>query len=436
MIAIAGLSLIMLLLGCGWAASAATPSDSQGLRMALAWLAGLLLLNLLLLATDLAGLGWRLATLGPALAAGSLGSLLVLRYRRDRLAAREPLALGWGDAVAALALLVFAICTARLWNLNPDFIYHWGIKGKTFALARGIDIHFLSRPWNAHLHPDYPNLLPALFAVTALWDGGFRESVMALWSAVWLALLLLVARDFLAQLGASPLARQTGIAALALVLCMFGVGYLMAGGPDWLIALALLLGAGSLLAVPSTAADHRLGLGAAVAAASKIEGIPLAAFLIAIYLVRRASGRPGWRALLGATLRAGLPSFVMVALWAWPTWRFHLFQSQFSGDFRWSRLGIVLPELGRALLTVNWHYVPLSLLVLPLLLLNRRFRPAALACLLQGAFYLYVYLSARVDTRLYVQTSAARLCFHLVPTALILLVAWIDGTQGRAPGPG
>lgn len=430
MIAILGLTAILLLLGCGWATAAATPAQSAGLRLSLACLAGLLLLDLLLLAINLAGLPWGLATLGPVLAASMLASLLVLKRQRKAIA-KAAFAAGWGDAVAVLALLVFAVCTARLWNLSPDFIYHWGIKGKTFALARGIDFAYLTRPWNAHLHPDYPNLLPALFALTALWDGGFREPVLALWSAVWLTLLLCVARDLLAQLGVSPLARQVGVAALALVLCMFGVGYLMAGGPDWLIALALLLGAGSLLAAPSPGADHALGIGAAVAAAAKIEGLPLATFLITIHLVRRAATRPGWRPWLAAALRAGLPSLVIVSLWAWPTWRFHLFQSQFSGDFRGSRLAVVLPELGRALLTVNWHYLSLCLLALPLLVFNRRLRPAALACLLQGGFYLYVYLSARVDTRLYIQTSAARLYFHLVPTALILLIAWIDGAAGQ-----
>jgi hypothetical protein len=431
MTALLGISLIMLLLGCGWAAHAVTPRQSWEIRLAMAWLAGLLLLGLLLLASDLVGLRWGLARLGPLLAAGITLSLLVLQRRPKLPAPRAAFAFGWGDAAAAAVLLAFAFCTVRMWNLNSDFIYHWGIKGKTFALARGIDFHTVSRPWNAHLHPDYPNLVPALFALTALWDGGFREPVMAFWSVVWFALLLCVARDLLAQLGVSRWARQIGLAVLALTLCMFEVGYLMAGSPDGLIALALVVAAGPLLAEPSRAADHRLGIGAAVAAAAKIEGMPLAAILITVHLVRRAAARPGGRPFLAAAATAGLPSLAAFALWAWPAWRFHLFQTQSVGDLRWSRLAIVLPELGRALLTVNWHFLSLCLLALPLLALDRRFRPAALACGLQGAFYLYVYLSAPVDTRLYIQTSAARLYFHLVPTALILCVAWLDGAPGQ-----
>jgi hypothetical protein len=430
MAALLGISLLLLLLGSGWAAHAVTPRQGWEIRLATAWLAGLVFLGLVLLATGLMGLRWGLAWLGPLLAAGVAASLLVLKRRPEPSSPRAAFAFGWGDAVAAAVLLAFAFCTVQMWNLNSDFIYHWGIKGKTFALARGIDVHFLSRPWNAHLHSDYPNLVPALFALTALWDGGFREPVMASWSVAWFALLLLFARDLLAQLGVSPWARQAGVAVLALTLCMFGVGYLMAGSPDWLIALALLVAAGPLLAEPSRAADHRLGIGAAVAAASKIEGMPLAAILIAVHLVRRAAARPGWRPFLAAALTAGLPSLAAFAVWAWPAWRFHLFQTQ-VGDLRWSRLAVVLPELWRALLTVNWHFLPLCLLALPLLALDRRFRSVALACLLQGAFYLFVYLAAPVDTRLYVQTSAARLFFHLVPAVMMLLVAWLDGAPGR-----
>jgi hypothetical protein len=424
---------VILLLGRGWAARA-VPPGRRGLEWAVAGLAGLLLLHLLLLVLTLAGLPWGLATLAPPLTAGIAWSLLSRPVRPPGPAPAEapaPSRWGFGDTAAVLALAAFAFCTARLSDLNSDFIYHWGIKGKTFALARGIDFHYLTRPWSIHLHPDYPNLVPDLFALTALWDGGFREPVMGLGSVAGFALLLLFARDLLTGLAASRFALQVGMAILGLVLCMFGVGYLLAGSPDWLVALALLAAAGPLLAPPSPAADHRLGIAAAVGAAAKIEGIPLAAFLIGIHLVRRARG-PGARPHLAAALRAGLPSLAVVALWAWPTWRFHLFQSQFAGDFRWARLAIVLPELGRALLTVNWHLFALCLLTVPLLVLLRRFRPVALAVALQLAFYVYVYLSARVDTRLYVQTGAARLFFHLVPTVLLLLVAWIDGAPEGA----
>src|SRR5262249_5060808 len=163
----------------------------------------------------LAGLRWSLATLGPPLVIGIAWSLLS-RPPRPATEGSTPASWGWGDAVAVLALAVFAYCTARSWNLNSDFIYHWGIKGKPFALARGVDFRYLARPWSSHLHPDYPNLLPGLFALTALGDGGFREPVMALWSVAWFALLLLFGRELLASLGASRFALQTGMAVLGL----------------------------------------------------------------------------------------------------------------------------------------------------------------------------------------------------------------------------
>ena len=57
----------------------------------------------------------------------------------------------------------------------------------------------------------------------------------------------------------------------------------------------------------------------------------------------------------------------------------------------------------------------------------------ALLCCLQLAFYVYVYMSASVDPREYVVTSAARLFFHLVPAVLILAIASADRWSAAEP---
>ena len=61
----------------------------------------------------------------------------------------------------------------------------------------------------------------------------------------------------------------------------------------------------------------------------------------------------------------------------------------------------------------------------------RRVRPIAAVCCLQLAFYVYVYLSAPVDPREYVVTSAARLYFHLVPAVLVCGIAAADRLAGE-----
>ncbi len=418
LIAIAGL------LGRVWTASGREPVDAEA-RLVMRWIAGLLSIYLLLLGLHLLGIPWRPATLLPALVAGAALGWLRGRRHGPKPRWQRP---GWGDAVAAAAFLVFLVCTALLWNLHPDFIYHWGLKGERFHLAAGLDFEFLASPWNAHVHPDYPNLLPALFAVTAVLGGTFDEVPMALWSALFYLATVVAGRQLLRRLAASGFGRQAGTAILALTLTMFGVGFQTAAGADWLLTLTVMTAAVFLIAPPHPSQDLPVGLLAAFGAAAKIEGIVLAVWLIGVHLVRRWRHRDAgrWRKMALALARSALPAVLVTGVWAWQVTAHGLFQPANTGAFDWGRAQVVFPELWRSLLTVNWHGLSFCLFALPLLLALRRTRAiAALACL-QLAFYVYIYMSASVDPREYVVTSAARLFFHLVPAVLVLAIAVAD----------
>jgi hypothetical protein len=419
------------------------PPEAES-RWVTRWIAGLVSIFALLLALDLLGVPWRPAVLVPLLAAGA-----VLGWARGRQAPKaswQPP--GWGDAAAAAAFLVFVVCTVLLWDLHPDFIYHWGLKGEKFHLAAGLDFEFLASPWNAHVHPDYPNLLPALFAATAAVAGRFDEVPMALWSALFYLATVLMGRQLLRQTAATDFGRQAGLAILALTLTMFGVGYQTAGGADWLLTLAVMTAAVFFTRRPDAAQDLEVGLLAAFAAAAKIEGMALAAWLIVVHLVRRlrgggASGRAAapspvagegrGEGLSGAAARTALPATLVAGVWAWQVASHHLFQPGNTGAFDWGRVPVVFPELWRSLLTVNWHGLAFCLAALPLLLAVRRTRAIAVVVCLQLAFYVYVYLSASVDPREYVVTSAARLFFHLAPAVLVLTIAAADRWSVRIP---
>lgn len=457
LLALLALAAAALLLGRGVARWTAPATDAAE-RWLWSGVAGVVLLYGLLLGLHLAGVPWRRGTLIAVLGVAVAVSVAAAVRGRERPEGASPPArlrdLGWGGAVAVASFAVFVAATALLWNLHPDFVFHWGIKAQKFALAGGLDFEYLSRPWYGHLHPDYPNLLPSICAATAVLAGGFDELPMALWSAFYLALLLLAGDAFLRRLGVSTFARRAGVALLALLSTMFGVGYLQAAGADWLIALALLAAAVPLTSPPSSspspslsqspAADLQLGAAAALAAASKIEGVPLAAFLVAVHLFRRwrLSGAGNLRGavaeLLPAALRSGLPALVLGGVWLYQVRLHGLFQATNTGDFDLGRAAVVFPELFRSLLTVNWHGLTFTLFALPFLLVSRRLRPVAGVALLQLGFYVYVYLAAPVDTRLYVFTSAARLYFHLVPAALLATLAaldlWTRGTTYSIPG--
>ncbi len=421
-------------------------------RLVMTWIAGLLTIFGLLLVLDLLDIPWRPAVLWPVLVVAAIFGWF--RGRNAPKSSWQPP--GWGDAIAAAAWLVFLGCTFLLWNLHPDFIYHWGIKGEKFQLAMGLDFEFLASPWNAHTHPDYPNLLPALFALTALLSGGSNEVPMALWSAIFYLATVLIGRQVLRQTAATDFARQAGMTILALTLTMFGVGYQTAGGADWLLVLTVMAAAVFFTERPAAAQDLPVGLLAAFSAASKIEGIPLAGWLITVHLLRRGKQLLGsevapsplggegrgeglldgrWRPLASILARSVLPAALVIGVWSWQVVSHGLFQPGNTGAFDGSRTTVVLSELWRSLLTVNWHGLTFCLFALPVLLVVRRTRWIAAVACLQLAFYVYVYLSASVDPREYVITSAARLFFHLVPTVLVLSIAALDRASVRVSSP-
>ncbi|MDY7093321.1 MAG: hypothetical protein SX243_10165, partial [Acidobacteriota bacterium] len=168
------------------------------LRLALCAVAGLVLLHGLLTAYWLLGVPWRLATLLPPLGLfallhpldelfSTLGWPKPVDWSAWRRRSRDPRVLA---ALLPLAALTGGILAYGL--TNPDFVYHWGIKGHRFFLASGLDLPFLDLAGNWPVHPEYPNLVPELFAATALLAGEFTDRTMPLWSVVFLALMALV----------------------------------------------------------------------------------------------------------------------------------------------------------------------------------------------------------------------------------------------------
>jgi hypothetical protein len=417
------LPILLVLAGRGPARWAVAPGSGSGRTVAqgalsrwvVALLAGAVLFHLFLQALDACGLPWH-----PALLLLGLGLAAVLgRPRRAAAAGGLPSDLGWGDAVAGLCLVAFGLIAATLWITTPDFYFHWGLKGERFFLAGGIDWTFLRHPWNGLLHPDYPNLLPGLYAATALLAGRFHAPALMLWSAVACAAILAAGRNALAAAGLERPVRQAAMAFLGMALTAYAAGYLFAGGADLLLALALTAALPPLLGFAGAGPRAALWLGivAAFAASSKIEGIPLAAFLVGSYLVSvwRCGERPGLREIA----MAALPTAAAVVPWFAGVRLHGLFQPTNRGPFDLGRLGALLPAMGEAGSTPELHGLPWLALLAPVLLLSRRVRPFALAATAQLLFYGWAYVASTLDPRLYVLTSFARLLFHLVPATIV-----------------
>jgi hypothetical protein len=458
------LSLLLLLvlagaLGRATIAAVAPAGPARRGEPALALVAGLVALFALLLLFDLAGIPWRRGPLAAGWALATAAAMAVAWWRRPS-GGRRPgrgssslTSIGWGEAVAAGAALVYA---AAAWTRRitiPDFVYHWGSKAKRALLAGGVDYAFLADPLRLTDHPDYPSLVPGLYALVGVVRGAFHERAALLVSVVFFAVAVAGARRAAAAAGLPRHAVQGTVAAVGLALAAFGIGYRMAGAADWPILAALLV---ALPALVRTAGERvrlldegddgalRLGLAAALAAGSKIEGVPLAGLLVAVGLARLAAAgvRPGrsgasrgevGRGAAAASLaRLVVPPLLIVVPWVVQNLRHGLFAAENTGPLLAARVPVAVRAVAEVFATPEWLGLPWLLLLLPALLALGATRAAAAVLLLQGGFYAWVFLTSPVDTRFLVLSSLPRLLFHLVPPLLVLLaVALFAGRPVR-----
>lgn len=464
-----GLLSLLLLLALsgvlGWVAIAAVAPAAPPRRgePALAIVAGLVALYALLLLFDLAGVPWRRGPLAAGWSAATAAAVAVAWSRRPigwRWDGRRAGAggrpgfgrgaigrgaIGWGDGVAAGAALLYA---AAAWTRRitiPDFVYHWGPKAKRALLGGGVDYAFLADPLRLTDHPDYPHLLPGLYAAVGVVRGAFHERAALLVSVVFFALAVAGVRRAAAVAGLPRHPAQGTVAAVALTLAAFGIGYRMAGAADWPVVAALLVALPALVGLPGrgpgrglAAPDDalRLGLAAALAAGSKIEGVPLAALLVGVGLVRLGGTRwwVGGTARRAAELaRLVVPPLLVVVPWTVQNLRHGLFAAENTGPLVAARIPVVVRAAAEVFATAEWAGLPWLLLLLPALLARRATRMAAAVLLLQGGFYAWVYLTSPVDTRFFVLSSLARLLFHLVPPLLVLLAIALFAGRETAP---
>jgi hypothetical protein len=98
-------------------------------------------------------------------------AVIAIVVRRHALRVTLP-RLHWLDLVT----LVLVIGYARFATMAPtpeyDFIGIWGVKAREFFVARGVDWAWLANPFNEFAHVDYPLMVPLLFDLQWLVEGG------------------------------------------------------------------------------------------------------------------------------------------------------------------------------------------------------------------------------------------------------------------------
>lgn len=147
----------------------------------------------------------------------------------------------------------------------------------------------------------------------------------------------------------------------------------------------------------------------------------MAALLLAVHIGRRC-----WverRPLFGAAWRAGAPVALVVGLWLLGTWRRYV-ESQVAGALDLTRMPLVSSTLWELMKTSGWFGMAYLVLLAPLLLLRRELAAVGAVLVLQMGFYVYVYLSAPSEPRVYIYTTFARLVLHVLPVVVgALLIA-------------
>jgi hypothetical protein len=458
---IAGRSLGRLLVGA---------EDGPAFRAALWLAAGLVALHVVLAWLDLAAVAWHPLAVAGVVAAGALACRRWVGPPPPSTAARwvAPAASGgsprsalagsrsttghhrsgldWATLTGAATVAYFAVLAVSQRIAFPDFVYHWGIKGHRYFLARGIDYDFLGRDWNLVAHRDYPQLVPELYALQSSIAGRFSEPMLLAWSAVFFAALLAAARAALDAWAVRERGARVAFALLALAIGVFAVGHLLAGSTDWLVAFTLTAALPAVIRPPSARGELQLGVLAALAASTKLEGIPLAAILIGAGLWKRARGwhRGGaggeagstparvslqsarapsaldaTRVLAGAALRLAVPVVLAVTPWLVQGLRHDLFRDPQSGAFEARRAPAIAAAVWQAMLRPEWHLAPLVLLLLPLLFARRETRLAGAIVALQLGGYLMRYFTASFDYEFSVLSSFPRLVFHVLPAVVV-----------------
>lgn len=337
--------------------------------------------------------------------------------------------LGWGDALAAIPWLSFSLLCWQQKIVTPAFIHEWGLEARRLFSDSG-DVS------------PAPGLLSDLYALTAELAGGFHESEILLWSAVFFFGIWIGAREILARDGASPLddGHQLALAILSFALAALGIGYPLAGASGWLTALVLVAAVPALAEKrPGRPQDLQIGILAALACATDPAGLWLATLLIVVHGWRRiADRRRGLPSPRGASdmlvgLRTALPAIAVVTAWGLAMPVSELRQLVSIGIPDAGRLPAALAEAAGAQSFAASSGLILGLLPLPLLFLTRDFRRLAVVITLLGAGFLWAILTIASDTTALVASTLPLFALHVVPAVIAAGGAMVE--RWRRPLP-
>jgi len=415
----------------GWTvARRADPTARGALLAGESILLGMALASGVLLLFSFAGVPW--SALGIATSMAAVAIAAIVWHRRGG-ADIPAYAFPYRPATAALDVATLVILggyalfatMAPLWEF--DYIGDFGLKGRWFFEARGIDWNFLSSPVRLNIHPDYPPLLPLAFDFLALARGHWNDGAHGLLNVAWALALLLVIRRLALEETRSHTAAAFVAAAMVPICASPWVGLADGAFAAFGTAAVLLLRSDDARRV--TAAAILLGC----AASTKNEGIAL---IVAVAIALVYARRPQWLPRLWPALAIPLPWWILRGS--------HHLHSDLAASGVFARLAAHLADPTPLLAAIArypvgkplfWLGIAVALIVIRRAVVERE-RFAIAVVVLQFAAYIAAYLISPHDLLWQVKWSWERIVSHLTPIlTYVVLVNLCTSIGTEAPLP-
>lgn len=330
------------------------------------------------------------------------------------------------DAISIVGMAGYAALStiAPIWEF--DYLGDWGLKGRLFWEARGIDWPFLEHAFHRAIHPDYPLLLPLSFDVLAVARGEWNDRALGLLNVVFALALLLVAR----RLAVEETGSAVGGAFIAAALLPFAAS-------PWIgLAEAPLAAYATVAILLLRVDDSRVTIAAVLlglAASAKNEGLTL---IVAVAIALVVAGRARLLPRLWPAVAIPLPWLLLRLTRDIPT-------DLATGNVL-SRVAAHMEDPGQLLgalarYPVGKPFYWVGIIAAFALLRSRlvtRERFALTAIVVQFAFYIGAYLSSPHDLDWHLRWSWERVVSHLTPAlTYIVLVQLTRVAVARKPQP-
>lgn len=398
-----------------WRLEAVRTLDLGG-RLAAAFAAGALLTAVVMALLSALGIGWTRTRLYLVLGVIAMAGMMLVRGqprgdrpRRSRVA---------GAVILGFAVLTgYGLLTAR--QTSGDLHFIWGPKAVRFFRAAGIDFEYLGHPLLANQVPDYPPLLPLLYA----WSNSVAHQ-FPWWAALLAAGLFLFASVLFVRASSGD---DHGAVLMAATLAYtFATSYASGGGDPPLLFFEIVAMSALTFLDGRRGADVLAAIALAGAAWTKVEGTTFViAVVLSLIVVRRAFKR---------AVLVAIPAAVLVGGWI-AALASHQLVTQYSqgrGQLHWNTLPTTLVTMaanaGYGLYGLPW--------IIPLVLIafgdvRRALFPLSIAVLTTGVvvfFYLH-----EPDPGFWIASSASRVLQTPLAALLIAAIAARPaGATGRA----